>query len=129
MTVRGYIRYIHTADIHVQKDSVSDSGQIVHAYKIHTKIPVIVNAPEDQYSAGSRMKTSPYQDWFPVMQLIVPGEYSSIVDYSSRVFNIKDRYDNIIEAGPFELISIQAKYGWNGKKHHLVVGLRQVIEQ
>lgn len=129
MTVKGYIRYVQTADILAQRDDVAISGQIGHTYKLYTKIPVILNAPEDQYSGGARIKLNPYQDWIPIMQLIVPGEYSYIVDYSSRIQNIRDREDNVLESGPFEIIAIQAKYGWNGKKHHLVVGVRQVVEK
>jgi hypothetical protein len=75
------------------------------------------------------VRTAPYQDFIPVLQMIVPGSYSSTVITSSRVLNIKDRYGNVLETGPFEIITIQAKYGWNGKKHHLLVSMRSVVEQ
>jgi hypothetical protein len=61
--------------------------------------------------------------------MIVPGEYASTVVSSSRILNIKDRYGNVLETGPYEIITIQAKYGWNGKKHHLLASLRLVVEQ
>jgi hypothetical protein len=61
--------------------------------------------------------------------MIVPGQEASTVINTSRVFNMKDRYGNILETGPFEIITVQAKYGWNGKKNHLMVSMRTVVEQ
>lgn len=128
MTTVGYLRYPHTAEIHAKTTVVSPAGQKTYTFSLDKTVPAIVNSPEDQYSAGAKIRTAPYQEFIPVLQMIVPGEYAANVITSSRIFNIKDRYGNILEAGPFEIITIQAKYGWNGKKHHLLVSLRTVVE-
>lgn len=129
MTTVGYLRYPHTAEIHAKTTVVSPAGQKTYTFSLDKTVPAIVNSPEDQYSAGAKIRVAPYQEFIPVLQMIVPGEYAANVITSSRVFNIKDRYGNTLEAGPFEIITIQAKYGWNGKKHHLLVSLRTVVEQ
>jgi hypothetical protein len=129
MTAVGYLRYPHTAEIHEKVTTTNPAGQKIYTFELKKKLPAIVNSPEDQYSAGAKVRTAPYQEFFPVLQMIVPGEHASTVISSSRVLNIKDRYGNILETGPFEIITIQAKYGWNGKKHHLLVSMRSVVEQ
>jgi hypothetical protein len=129
MTSVGYLRYPHTVEIHAKTTQANPAGQKYYSFALDKKIPAIVNSPEDQYSAGAKVRTAPYQDFIPVLQMIVPGSYASTVITSSRVFNIKDRYGNVLETGPFEIITIQAKYGWNGKKHHLLVSMRSVVEQ
>lgn len=129
MTTVGYLRFPHTVEIHEKVTTVSDAGQKVYSFQLDRKIPAIVNSPEDQYSAGTKVRTAPYQEFFPVIQMIVPGMYAATVIPSSRVLNIRDRYGNILEAGPFEIITVQPKYGWNGKKHHLLASLRTVVEQ
>lgn len=129
MTAVGYLRYPHTVEIHEKVTTVNPAGQKIYDFQLDKKIPAIVNSPEDQYSAGARVRTAPYQEFFPVLQMIVPGQYANTVITSSRVLNIKDRYGNVLESGPFEIITVQAKFGWNGKKHHLMVSLRSVVEQ
>jgi hypothetical protein len=125
----GYLRYPHTVEIHEKTTSLNPAGQKYYTFTLDKKIPAIVNSPEDQYSAGTKVRTAPYQEFIPLLQMIVPGEYANTVVSSSRVLNIKDRYGNILETGPYEIITVQAKYGWNGKKHHLLVSLRSVVEQ
>lgn len=129
MTSVGFLRYPHTVDIHVKTVSVNAAGQKFWTFVYDKTVPAIINSPENQFSAGTVVRTAPYQDFIPVLQLIVPGMYANTVINSSRVMNLKDRYGNVLETGPYEIIAIQAKYGWNGKKHHLVAGLRTVVEQ
>jgi hypothetical protein len=129
MAAVGFLRYPHTVEVHEKTTSVNPAGQKYYTFSLDQQIPAIVNSPEDQYSAGAKVRMAPYQDFIPVIQMIVPGSYSSTVITSSRIFNIKDRYGNVLETGPYEIITIQAKYGWNGKKHHLLVSLRSVVEQ
>jgi hypothetical protein len=129
MATAGFLRYPHTVEIHRKTTSVNPAGQKYYTFSLNQEIPAIVNSPEDQFSAGAKVRIAPYQDFIPVIQMIVPGAYASTVITSSRVFNIKDRYGNVLETGPYEIITIQPKYGWNGKKHHLVVSLRSVVEQ
>jgi|694.fasta_scaffold81624_6 hypothetical protein len=129
MATVGYLRYPHTVDIYEKVTTTNDAGQKIYTFQLDRKIPAIVNSPEDQYSAGTKVRTAPYQEFFPVLQMIVPGMYAATVITSSRVLNIKDRYGNVLETGPFEIITVQPKFGWNGKKHHLLVSLRTVVEQ
>jgi hypothetical protein len=129
MATVGYLRYPHTVEIHQKITTINDAGQKMYTFKLDKVIPAIINSPEDQYSAGAKVRTAPYQEFIPVLQMIVPGQEASTVINTSRVFNMKDRYGNILETGPFEIITVQAKYGWNGKKNHLMVSMRTVVEQ
>lgn len=129
MTVKGYVRYNQTADVYTKSVQVNDAGQKYYSFTFDSTIPVIAISPEDQFSAGAKVRTAPYQDFIPVLQLIVPGEYANVVITTSRISSIKDREGNVLETGPFEIITIQPKFGWNGKKHHLVASLRTVVEQ
>jgi hypothetical protein len=129
MATVGYLRYPHTVEIHQKITTISDAGQKMYTFQLDKVIPAIINSPEDQYSAGAKVRTAPYQEFIPVLQMIVPGQEASTVINTSRVFNMKDRYGNILEIGPFEIITVQAKYGWNGKKNHLMVSMRTVVEQ
>jgi hypothetical protein len=129
MATVGYLRYPHTVEIHQKITTINDAGQKMYTFQLDKVIPAIINSPEDQYSAGAKVRTAPYQEFIPVLQMIVPGQEASTVINTSRVFNMKDRYGNILETGPFEIITVQAKYGWNGKKNHLMVSMRTVVEQ
>lgn len=128
MTTVGYIRYPHTIEVHSKKTLTSAAGQKTAVFTFDSKIPAIANSPEDQFTAGERVRTVPYQDFIQVLELIVPGSYDKKILYTSRILNIRDRYGNILEAGPFQIISIQPKFGWNGKKHHLHLDVRYVVE-
>lgn len=129
MASTGYLRYPHTVEIHEKITTTNDAGQKFSTFQFNKTIPAIVNSPDDQFSAGAKIRLAPYQEFIPVLQMIVSGEQALTVITSSRVFNIKDRYGDILEAGPFEIITVKAKFGWNGRKHHLLVSLRAVVEQ
>jgi hypothetical protein len=129
MAAVGYLRYPHTVEMHEKVITTNEAGQRFSTFQLDKVIPAIVNSPEDQYSAGAKVRLAPYQEFIPVIQMVVPGIEANTVITSSRVLNIRDRYGNILETGPFEIITIQAKYGWNGKKHHLLASLRAVVEQ
>lgn len=129
MATAGYLRYVQTAEVYEKTTVTSSAGQRTYVFELAETIPVITISPEDQFSAGAKVRTAPYQEFIPVIQIIVPGQYANIVKNTSRISNIKDRYSNILEEGPFEIITVQPKFGWNGKKHHIVASLRAVVEQ
>lgn len=129
MATAGYLRYVQTAEVYEKTTVTSSAGQRTYVFELAETIPVIAISPEDQFSAGAKVRTAPYQEFIPVIQIIVPGQYANIVKNTSRISNIKDRDSNILEEGPFEIITVQPKFGWNGKKHHIVASLRAVVEQ
>jgi hypothetical protein len=63
-----------------------------------------------------------------VHQIIVPSDYTRYIDYTNRIQVIKDKYGEILEVGPFEIISIQPKFGFNGRKAHLLAVIRKIME-
>jgi hypothetical protein len=77
---------------------------------------------------SSERRVAPYVDNVDQYQIIVPAMYSSDIDYTTRVLNIKDRYGNMIEAGAFEIDEILKRTGFNGKVSLFVLGLRLVVE-
>jgi hypothetical protein len=86
-----------------------------------------LQSPSAQTTGGDK-RLVPYQEFIAIHEMIVPAMYQSSIDYQYRVQNIKDRYGNTMEVGPFEIVSIQPKFGWNGKKHHITAVIRKVVE-
>lgn len=128
MSAKTYLRFVQTADVYSKTVVVSPAGQKTYEYSFLTSIPVHVQSPTDTTSSGGDRRLYPYQDFIATHEIIVPGDSASYVDYQNRIFNIKDRYGNQLEAGPFEIVQINPKFGFNGKKHHVLATIRKVVE-
>jgi hypothetical protein len=50
------------------------------------------------------------------------------VDYGKRIYNVKDKFGNIIEAGPMEIVAVLKHPGYTGKIRHIFVTAKRVIE-
>lgn len=128
MSGTSYLRFVQTADVYEKTVVVSPAGQKTYTYSFAASIPVNIQSPTDTTSSGGDRRLSPYQDFIATHEIIVPGTSSSYIDYQNRIFNIKDRYGNVLEAGPFEIVQINPKFGFNGKKHHVLATIRKVVE-
>jgi hypothetical protein len=127
MAFGTYLRFNQTADIYQKITTVSPAGQKTFEYSLIKTIPIFVQSHSSETSnTGKRI--APYQDYIAVHQIIVPSDYTRYIDYTNRIQVIKDKYGEILEVGPFEIISIQPKFGFNGRKAHLLAVIRKIME-
>jgi hypothetical protein len=127
MSYKSYLRFIHTAEVYNKITTISPAGQKTFSFELLSTIPMYLQSPSAQTTGGDK-RLVPYQEFIAIHEMIVPAMYQSSIDYQYRVQNIKDRYGNTMEVGPFEIVSIQPKFGWNGKKHHITAVIRKVVE-
>lgn len=129
MITKSYYRFINTAEVHRKITTTNAAGQKYSSYEFVEKVPVIPQSRQSQFTGGAVVRTVPYQEYIPPLEIIFPGMYQNVIILTSRIFNIKDRDGNVLEAGPFEVVSLHPKFGFNGKKSHIIAQLRSVVEQ
>jgi len=123
MSYRTYLRYYHTCDVYGRTVSVNSAGQRTASFGLtNSSTPCVFQ------TINSERRVAPYVDNVDEFQIIVPHSYASYFTYAGRIQNIKDRYDSVIEAGPFEIVQIEKKTGFNGKVFHILVTIRLVVE-
>jgi hypothetical protein len=118
-----YLRFNHSCDIYRRVIEVNDAGQKRASFPLSkTSMPCAFQ------TISSERRIAPYVDNVDEFQLIVPHLFQNFISYQGRVENVKDRYGNVIEKGPFEIIQIEKKTGFNSKVHHVIVTIRLVVE-
>ena len=54
--------------------------------------------------------------------------YEQYISYDNRITNITDAKGNQVDTDTYEIVGIQPKFAFSGKKHHIVLSLRRVVE-
>jgi len=123
MSYRTFLRYYHKVDVYSRTTTVNSAGQKTASFSVtKSATPCVFQ------TISSERRVAPYVDNVDEFQLIVPHSYASYFTYAGRVQNIVDRYGNVIEAGPFEIVQIEKKTGFNGKVSHIIVTIRLIVE-
>ncbi len=128
MASKTYFHFTHKGDIYKKTTSTNAAGQ---KYATYTKVDTIsfqFQAPSTSTSSGDERRLTPYQDNVPKFEAIVPKKSDANIAYGNRFENIKDRYNTLVDNSIYEIVGIQPKFSFNGKKHHTVVTLRRVVE-
>ena len=128
MASKTYFHFTHKGDIYRKTTSTNAAGQKYAAYTKVDTISFQFQAPSTSTSSGDERRLTPYQDNVPKFEAIVPKKSDANIAYGNRFENIKDRYDTLVDNSIYEIVGIQPKFGFNGKKHHTVVTLRRVVE-
>lgn len=123
-----YLRWVHTADIYTRTTTENDAGQLSVSFTLDKTIPGYLQIPTTQ-STGGTQRLNPYQENMQVFELLVPAAYQSSIIFNNLVKDIKDRYGNVLEPGPFQIAAIHPKFGWNGKKYYISCVLKKEIEK
>lgn len=123
-----YFRFYHKCDIYQKTFATNDAGQQYPAYALVDTIEMHFQAPTTQSTGSSDRRLVPYQENLARYEAIIPSENVTHIAYDNRITNIIDRYSNVIESDTFEIVSIQPKFGFSGRKHHVIVSLRRVVE-
>jgi hypothetical protein len=116
-----YMKMSHKSDIYYRVDTENAAGQ---------KKPIWTLLYADQKcsyqpSFGSVRVEPTTEDWKTIF-LYFPKTTS--ISPAHRVYNIRDRKGNVIQAGPYEIISVLIEPGFSGGTHHYKVLLKTVIE-
>jgi hypothetical protein len=122
MSYGTYLKFHHYIDIYNKVTTVSQAGQRTVTFNYYKTIPVMAQWVQ------SDIVNQPYIASFNQLELFVPKDYHSLITFDVRLRNLKDRYENVIDASYFEVIGIQKKMQFNSKVHHAVIALRKVVE-
>jgi len=128
MSSRTYFKFSHNGDIFEKTTVTNAAGQQYASYSQIQKIQFQFQTPSTNSSTGDEKRLTPYQENIPKFEAIVPVRYSTYITYGNRFQNIKDRNNTVIDNNKYEIVGIQPKFGMSGKKHHIVVSLRKVVE-
>lgn len=118
-----YLRFEHTVDSYRREIVVNPAGQ-----KYATFVLKKESMPCSYQAVSSERRIAPYVDNVDEFQIVVPHLYEKYITYQGRIRNIRDRYGNLILEGPFEVIRIVKRTGFNGKVHHVIASIRLVVE-
>jgi hypothetical protein len=122
MAAKTYLRFVHTVDVYQKISDTNAAGQKTITF---TKTATI---PASYQSGVSERRIEPYIENIEEYKFYISYQDSGFISYNNRILNVKDRYGNVIETGPLEIISIRKQMGFGGRLHHLIVGARRVVE-
>jgi len=127
MTHGTYFRFTYNGIVYTKTITTNAAGQ---------KYPTFTNAGVIYFqfqtptlsSTGGEKRVAPYNENIAYYEAIVPNKYDSYITFSNRIGSVKDRYGNAISSDIYEIIGIQPKFSFSGKKHHNLIMLKRVIE-
>jgi len=127
MAYGTYFRFTHNGIVYTKTITTNAAGQ---------KYPTFTNAGVIYFqfqtptlsSTGGEKRVAPYNENIAYYEAIVPNKYDSYITFSNRIGSVKDRYGNAISSDIYEIIGIQPKFSYSGKKHHNLIMLKRVIE-
>lgn len=123
MAYQTYLRFRHKADIYSRTVTENNSGQKIASWSLGAS-----DIPCSWQPVASERRVTPYLENVEEYEIVVPHSYESYFGYGYRVQNIKDRYGNVLAAGPFEVVEILRRAGYNGKLSHILVRIRLAVE-
>lgn len=117
-----YLKLPHKIDVYIKTSTTNAAGQRTMTYSKSGTI-------QAQYQAvSSDKRTFPYVENIDEVEFYISYKDLQYASYSNRIQNIVDRYGNVIEAGPVEIINIHKQTGLNGKVRHVLLTCRKVVE-
>jgi hypothetical protein len=117
----NYMRLVHKADIYEKSTTRNAAGQAKATWASETADVKCYFVPR---FAETRVQPT-YEQW---ERINIFFNADAGVDYNKRIYNIRDRVGNVIEAGPLEVISVIKQSGFSGKVRHVMVTVQRVIE-
>lgn len=122
MSAKTHLRFVHKIDIYNKITSTNAAGQKTITFNKTATIPAIFQAQK------SERRIEPYIDNIDQYEFYISHQDARYVSYNNRIQNVVDRYGNVIEAGPLEIISIKKYMGYKGRLHHYLITARRVVE-
>lgn len=122
MSAKTFLRFYHKIDIYTKTVVVNDAGQKTVSFAKAATIPAVFQ------SSSSERRVSPYIENIDDYQFYVSYKDALYISYDNRILNVLDRYGNVLETGPLEIVNIEKKMGFGGRLHHIFVTARKVAE-
>ena len=123
MAFQTYMKFPQRIDVHILTEKASAAGQVVKTYYYSQTINGFVMPGSHERDVGF-----PYVKDADQYHIHVPKQFNGVVTYGSRLFNIRDNRNTVIESGPLEILSIMKWSGPSGKLHHLHITAKAVVE-
>jgi hypothetical protein len=109
-------------EIYAKNVTINQAGQKAITFSKSSTIKCFFQAN------SSERRVAPYIDNIDYYQFYISNLDSQYITYNNRIYNIRDRNGNLIDAGPFEITNIEKKAGFTGKIHHLFITAKSVVE-
>lgn len=117
-----YLKLPHKIDVYVKTTTTNAAGQRAVSYSKSGTI-------QAKYQAiSSDRRTFPYVDNIDEVEFYISYKDLQYASYNNRIQNVIDRFGNVIEDGPVEIINIHKQTGLNGKVRHVLLTCRKVVE-
>jgi hypothetical protein len=122
MSAKTYLRFIHKIDVYQKTTATSAAGQKTITFSKAATIPAIFQAQK------SERRIEPYIDNIDQYEFYISYQDAQYITYNNRIQNVVDRFGNVLETGPLEIVSIRKYMGYKGKLHHYLITTRRVVE-
>jgi hypothetical protein len=117
-----FLNLPHEIDIYTKTTSVNDAGQRVSSFTFGRTVKSLFTA------VSAERRVYPYVGNINEVQFYISYRDADLAGYNNRIQNIVDRFGNVIETGPFEIIQINKQTGLNGKLRQVLLICRLVTE-
>ncbi len=122
MSAKTYLRFVHKIDVYQKTTATSAAGQKTITFNKAATIPAIFQAQK------SERRIEPYIDNIDQYEFYISYQDAQYITYNNRIQNVVDRFGNVLETGPLEIVSIRKYMGYKGKLHHYLITTRRVVE-
>lgn len=122
MSAKTYLRFTNKVDVYQRITGTNDAGQKTASFQKVATVSAFFQ------SKRTERRLEPYVDNIDEYEFYVSYKDASFMQYNNRLENVVDRYGNVIEEGPLEIVSVQKYIGYKGRMHHLLVTTRRVVE-
>jgi uncharacterized protein YneR len=117
-----FLKLPHKIDVYTKTISVNAAGQRATTYTKAGTVQALYQA------MSSERRTYPYTDNIDEIEFYISYKDLVYASYSNRIINVVDRYGNVIEVGPVEIVNIHKQIGLNGKVRQILLTCRKVVE-
>lgn len=117
-----FLKLPHEIDVYTKTVSVNAAGQRATNYTKAGTIKALYQA------MSSERRTYPYTDNIDEIEFYISYKDATYASYSNRIKNVVDKYGNVIEVGPVEIVNIHKQIGFNGKVRQVLLTCRKVVE-
>lgn len=111
----------HRSDLYIKSTVVNSAGQKSPTWTLSSSDIKCHYVPR-----SSDTRTSPTQEEWDDIWMMFPADCG--ITYQHRIYNIHDKFGNVIEAGPLEVNGLLRQPGFSGRVHHIAVKVRRVVE-
>lgn len=117
-----FMKFRHKADIYDKSTVVTPTGQKKASWSLGD-----ADVKCDYIPRWGNVKVAPTSEQSDMVTLFFDSDAG--IDYGKRIYNIKDKFGNVIDAGPFEIVWVAKESGLQGSIHHFWCRATKVSEQ